>query len=236
MGCRTMVRHADTLSARVPRRLPRHVVREDHGKSAVIADELTTEEAAASWDSRHRSRDEITSGGDVRFDRASNELFYALRLGVAAAGARATRRTRWNACDCWTPTAGRAGSAGHWAASGTRSTGTTAAPGPRDFCRSESATERHTVSPLRTWSAGGSTTWSCRRRALSPARRRASGQSRCSTSPLSCGSLGGSWCPTGTLTASSCWVAPAVSVAPGLPRSPRRARVAPRRLHAVRGS
>ena len=42
---------------------------------------LSTEEAAAYWDSRHRRRGELASGGNVHFDEPTNEIFYAVRLG-----------------------------------------------------------------------------------------------------------------------------------------------------------
>lgn len=43
---------------------------------------LTVAEAIDFWDRRHVVRDDFSSGGDVSFDQASNELFYSLRLGL----------------------------------------------------------------------------------------------------------------------------------------------------------
>ncbi|MGL4174370.1 MAG: class I SAM-dependent methyltransferase [Actinomycetota bacterium] len=42
---------------------------------------LGVSEAIAYWDQRHQKLDELRSGGDTGFDFASNEIFYALRLG-----------------------------------------------------------------------------------------------------------------------------------------------------------
>jgi 2-polyprenyl-3-methyl-5-hydroxy-6-metoxy-1,4-benzoquinol methylase len=119
-----------------------------------MADVLTTEDARAFWDARHRSRDDLTSGGDVSFDRASNELFYALRLGlllqVLGDATNPVERLRLLDAGCgkgWFSRAlGRFGYAVH---------GIDVSPVAIGFCRSESATERYTVSPLRTWSPGG---------------------------------------------------------------------------------
>jgi len=44
-------------------------------------DVLGVSEALDFWDRRHRDRGPLLSGGDLSFDHASNELFYALRLG-----------------------------------------------------------------------------------------------------------------------------------------------------------
>lgn len=43
---------------------------------------LTTEEAAAYWDARHRREDDLRSGGNRGLDYAGNEMFYARRLGT----------------------------------------------------------------------------------------------------------------------------------------------------------
>lgn len=42
---------------------------------------LGVAEALAFWDRRHRTAGELRSGGDLSFDHATNEIFYALRLG-----------------------------------------------------------------------------------------------------------------------------------------------------------
>lgn len=42
---------------------------------------LGTQEALEFWDRRHQSGGELRSGGDLSFDHATNEIFYALRLG-----------------------------------------------------------------------------------------------------------------------------------------------------------
>jgi len=42
---------------------------------------LGVEEAIAFWDDRHLNQGELLSGGDLTYDHASNEAFYALRLG-----------------------------------------------------------------------------------------------------------------------------------------------------------
>ncbi|MBX9395375.1 class I SAM-dependent methyltransferase [Streptomyces sp. TRM72054] len=34
------------------------------------------------WDTRHRVHDDLASGGHIGLDRAGNEIFYALRLGI----------------------------------------------------------------------------------------------------------------------------------------------------------
>lgn len=46
------------------------------------SDMLSVPGAREFWDRRHQTRDDLTSGGDISFDRAGNELFYALRLGL----------------------------------------------------------------------------------------------------------------------------------------------------------
>jgi 2-polyprenyl-3-methyl-5-hydroxy-6-metoxy-1,4-benzoquinol methylase len=45
---------------------------------------LEVEEALVYWDQRHRAQDELRSGGDMSFDHAANEVFYALRLAWLA--------------------------------------------------------------------------------------------------------------------------------------------------------
>lgn len=42
---------------------------------------LGVQEAVEFWDRRHQSGGELRSGGDMSFDHATNEIFYALRLG-----------------------------------------------------------------------------------------------------------------------------------------------------------
>lgn len=42
---------------------------------------LSPDEAINYWDSRHRARGELLSGGHLGFDHATNEIFYALRVG-----------------------------------------------------------------------------------------------------------------------------------------------------------
>ena len=42
---------------------------------------LEVQEAIDFWDGRHRVRGQLLSGGDLSFDHATNEIFYALRLG-----------------------------------------------------------------------------------------------------------------------------------------------------------
>jgi 2-polyprenyl-3-methyl-5-hydroxy-6-metoxy-1,4-benzoquinol methylase len=42
---------------------------------------LAVEEALDYWDERHRQRDDLRSGGDVTYDYAGNQVFYAVRLG-----------------------------------------------------------------------------------------------------------------------------------------------------------
>ena len=42
---------------------------------------LSSEQAAAYWDQRHRRRGSLASGGNVHFDEPTNEIFYAVRLG-----------------------------------------------------------------------------------------------------------------------------------------------------------
>jgi 2-polyprenyl-3-methyl-5-hydroxy-6-metoxy-1,4-benzoquinol methylase len=43
---------------------------------------LTSAEAAAYWDARHRRQDDLRSGGHIGLDYAGNEMFYARRLGA----------------------------------------------------------------------------------------------------------------------------------------------------------
>lgn len=43
---------------------------------------LSTAEAAAYWDARHRREDDLRSGGNRGLDYAGNEMFYARRLGA----------------------------------------------------------------------------------------------------------------------------------------------------------
>ena len=42
---------------------------------------LELPEAIDFWDRRHQAADELLSGGDMSFDHAGNEIFYALRTG-----------------------------------------------------------------------------------------------------------------------------------------------------------
>ena len=42
---------------------------------------LGVDEALKFWDRRHQVQDELRSGGDLTYDHATNEVFYALRLG-----------------------------------------------------------------------------------------------------------------------------------------------------------
>ncbi|HEX3002626.1 MAG TPA: methyltransferase domain-containing protein [Angustibacter sp.] len=42
---------------------------------------LGVDEAIAFWDERHQRAGELLSGGDMTYDHATNEAFYALRLG-----------------------------------------------------------------------------------------------------------------------------------------------------------
>lgn len=42
---------------------------------------LGVDEAISFWDERHRQHGELRSGGDLTYDHATNEAFYALRLG-----------------------------------------------------------------------------------------------------------------------------------------------------------
>ena len=44
-------------------------------------DRLAVDEALQFWDQRHRMRDDLRSGGDATYDYASNQVFYAVRLG-----------------------------------------------------------------------------------------------------------------------------------------------------------
>lgn len=43
---------------------------------------LSSDEAAAYWDSRHRRESDLRSGGDITYDENANRLFYLLRLGL----------------------------------------------------------------------------------------------------------------------------------------------------------
>lgn len=43
---------------------------------------LGVTEAICFWDDRHQAQGELTSGGDLSFDHAGNEIFYALRIGL----------------------------------------------------------------------------------------------------------------------------------------------------------
>jgi 2-polyprenyl-3-methyl-5-hydroxy-6-metoxy-1,4-benzoquinol methylase len=50
---------------------------------AGVADPILTQaQAAAYWESRHRRAGDLRSGGHIGLDHASNEIFYARRLGV----------------------------------------------------------------------------------------------------------------------------------------------------------
>ena len=51
------------------------------GRTSVSSSLLNSQEAAAYWDARHVNDDELRSGGHRGLDYASNEIFYALRLG-----------------------------------------------------------------------------------------------------------------------------------------------------------
>lgn len=42
---------------------------------------LSQEEAISYWDRRHQREDQLRSGGDIGLDRATNEIFYAIRVG-----------------------------------------------------------------------------------------------------------------------------------------------------------
>ncbi|MFJ4687954.1 class I SAM-dependent methyltransferase [Streptomyces sp. NPDC088789] len=48
----------------------------------VREDSHPTEWTRSYWDSRHRDRDSLASGGHIGLDRAGNEIFYAVRLGA----------------------------------------------------------------------------------------------------------------------------------------------------------
>jgi 2-polyprenyl-3-methyl-5-hydroxy-6-metoxy-1,4-benzoquinol methylase len=43
---------------------------------------LSAEEAAEYWDTRHRQRSALRSGGDLTFSESTNQMFYILRLGL----------------------------------------------------------------------------------------------------------------------------------------------------------
>lgn len=47
----------------------------------MAAERLEVQQAIDFWDGRHRVRGQLLSGGDLSFDHATNEIFYALRLG-----------------------------------------------------------------------------------------------------------------------------------------------------------
>jgi SAM-dependent methyltransferase len=49
--------------------------------SAAVTPLLDAEGTVAYWDQRHRARGPLLSGGDLAFDHATNEIFYALRVG-----------------------------------------------------------------------------------------------------------------------------------------------------------
>jgi SAM-dependent methyltransferase len=52
--------------------------------------ELSPDESRTYWDERHRTRDELASGGNIAFDRGTNEMLYAVRSArlVEVLGAR----------------------------------------------------------------------------------------------------------------------------------------------------
>lgn len=50
--------------------------------ASVTADQrLAQPEVLDYWDSRHKAKGELQSGGDLGYDHPNNEIFYALRLG-----------------------------------------------------------------------------------------------------------------------------------------------------------
>jgi SAM-dependent methyltransferase len=46
-----------------------------------VPERLGVQQAIDFWDSRHRVRGELLSGGDLTYDHAGNEILYAVRLG-----------------------------------------------------------------------------------------------------------------------------------------------------------
>ncbi|MFC8516992.1 class I SAM-dependent methyltransferase [Streptomyces sp. NPDC057257] len=47
-----------------------------------MTDQPTRDRTRAYWDTRHRERDTLASGGHIGLDRPGNEIFYAQRLGT----------------------------------------------------------------------------------------------------------------------------------------------------------
>jgi 2-polyprenyl-3-methyl-5-hydroxy-6-metoxy-1,4-benzoquinol methylase len=56
-----------------------HVTPADHNM-------MSSAEAKAYWDQRHRTLDDLRSGGDATFDRTTNEIFYYWRMGLLLRG------------------------------------------------------------------------------------------------------------------------------------------------------
>lgn len=47
----------------------------------MTAERFGVDEALGYWDQRHRKSDDLRSGGDMTYDYAANQVFYAVRLG-----------------------------------------------------------------------------------------------------------------------------------------------------------
>lgn len=52
--------------------------------------QLSPDQSRTYWDERHRTRDELASGGNIAFDRGTNEMLYAVRTArlIDVVGAR----------------------------------------------------------------------------------------------------------------------------------------------------
>jgi 2-polyprenyl-3-methyl-5-hydroxy-6-metoxy-1,4-benzoquinol methylase len=119
--------------------------------SAAGPTRLAGPEAIEFWDQRHRAHDELLSGGDVSLDHATNELFYALRLGrlIDVIGTATASAAPWRVLDAG---CGKGYFARAMARFGHRVDGIDSSAAAIEECRQQAAgSENYAVSTLADW-------------------------------------------------------------------------------------
>jgi 2-polyprenyl-3-methyl-5-hydroxy-6-metoxy-1,4-benzoquinol methylase len=112
---------------------------------------LELPEAIEFWDKRHQAQGELLSGGDLSFDHAGNEIFYALRTGrlidIVGDASSVVAPKRVLDAGCGKGVFSRAmGRFGH------RVDGIDSSPHAIDLCRADASTrETYAVSTLDAW-------------------------------------------------------------------------------------